>query len=60
VQCYLDLTITFSVTNAVQMLYSVTNLPYMIEKLVNALVRQRAGQLDLDRIIEDPSQISRL
>lgn len=60
VQCYLDLTITFSITNAVQMLYSCTNLPYMIEKLVNALVRSRAGQLDLDRLIEDPSQIARL
>lgn len=60
VQCYLDLTITFSITNAVQMLYSVTNLPYMIEKLVNGLVRSRAGQLDLDRLIEDPSQIARL
>ncbi|CAL5996837.1 Band_7 protein [Hexamita inflata] len=60
VQCYLDLTVTYSITNAVQMLYSVTNLPYMIEKIINALVRQRAGQLDLDRIIEDPSQISRL
>jgi regulator of protease activity HflC (stomatin/prohibitin superfamily) len=42
------------------MLYSVTNLPYMIEKLLNALVRSRAGQLELDRIIEDPSQIARL
>ena len=43
VQCYLDLTITFSITNAITMLYSVTNLPYMLEKLVNGLVRSRAG-----------------
>eukprot|EP00702_Spironucleus_salmonicida_P003918 EST45209.1 hypothetical protein SS50377_14781 [Spironucleus salmonicida] len=60
IQCYIDLTINYKVINAHDLVYNVKNMPYMLSLLVNAIVRSQCGEMDLDNIIEDPQQISRL
>lgn len=42
------------------MAYSVTNLPNVLSKLLQAQLRDVAGSLDVDRIIEDTSILDRV
>ena len=42
------------------MVYSVTNLPNVLSKLLQARLRDVAGSLDVDRIIEDAAILDRV
>ena len=42
------------------MAYSVTNLPNVLSKLLQAQLRDVAGSLDVDRIIEDTAILDRV
>ena len=42
------------------MVYSVTNLPNVLSKLLQAQLRDVAGSLDVDRIIEDAAILDRV
>ena len=51
---FIDLQVLqYHIVNAKQMAYSVTNLPNVLSKLLQAQLRDVAGSLDVDRIIED-------
>ena len=50
----------YRITNVKQMVYSVTNLPNILSKLLQAQLRDVAGSLDVDRIIEDAAILDRV
>ena len=50
----------YRVVNPKQMVYSVTNLPNVLSKLLQAQLRDVAGSLDVDRIIEDTAILDRV
>lgn len=57
---YLDAVLQYHITNPKQMAYSVTNLPNVLSKLLQAQLRDVAGSLDVDRIIEDTAILDRV
>ncbi|KAK8792475.1 hypothetical protein WA538_005565 [Blastocystis sp. DL] len=57
---YLDAVLQYHIVNAKQMAYSVTNLPNVLSKLLQAQLRDVAGSLDVDRIIEDTAILDRV
>ena len=40
------------------MIYSTQNLPYMLSKLLQAQIRNAAGTLDVDKIVDDTTVLS--
>jgi regulator of protease activity HflC (stomatin/prohibitin superfamily) len=50
---YLDAILSYKITNPKQMIYSCNNLPDLLSKLLQAALRNVAGSLELDQIIED-------
>lgn len=53
----LDAILGYKITNAKIMVYSCQNLPYLLSKLMQAQLRNTAGLLDVDQIIEDNSRL---
>jgi len=50
---FLDCVVNYAIKNPKQMIYSVTNLPHVIERILQAQIRNVAGGLDVDQLIED-------
>lgn len=50
----------YRITNPKQMVYSVNNLPNVLSRLLQARLRDVAGSLDVDRIIEDTAILDRV
>jgi len=50
---YLDAILSYQITNPKLMIYSCNNLPDMLSKMLQASLRNVAGALELDQIIED-------
>eukprot|EP00698_Gefionella_okellyi_P009371 TRINITY_DN2377_c0_g1_i1.p1 TRINITY_DN2377_c0_g1~~TRINITY_DN2377_c0_g1_i1.p1 ORF type:complete len:278 (-),score=41.36 TRINITY_DN2377_c0_g1_i1:97-930(-) len=55
---YLDAVLSYKIVNPKQMLYSCNNLPDMLSKLMQAALRNVAGTLELDQIIEDTASLN--
>jgi len=54
---HLDVVMNYAITNPVKKIYSVTNLPHMLSKLLQAQIRNVAGTMEVDRLIEGDTQI---
>lgn len=54
----LDAIINYKVTDAAKMIYTTQNLPYMLSKLLQAQIRNVAGMLDVDKIVDDTTVLS--
>eukprot|EP00753_Platysulcus_tardus_P015619 PLAT5139.1.p1 GENE.PLAT5139.1~~PLAT5139.1.p1 ORF type:complete len:331 (-),score=161.48 PLAT5139.1:106-1098(-) len=50
---YLDAVLSYTISTPTTMIYSTRNLPHMLSKLLQAQIRNVAGSLDVDQIIED-------
>jgi regulator of protease activity HflC (stomatin/prohibitin superfamily) len=59
-QLLLDAILNYRITSARTTLYTTTNLPRMLSKLLQAQVRSVAASLDVDQLIEGSSAIARL
>ena len=57
---YLDAVLSYKIVSPKTMIYSCQNLPHMLSKLLQAQVRNVAGGLDVDQIIEDVAQMDRV
>jgi len=57
---YLDAVMNYKVTNPKTMMYNTQNLPMMISKILQAQIRNIAGTLDVDQIIEDTAAMDRV
>ncbi|GIQ88464.1 stomatin family protein, partial [Kipferlia bialata] len=55
--CYLDCCLSYSIQNPRQMIYSCQNLPLMLQKCLQSHVRNVAGQLDIDQLIEESGSL---
>ena len=55
---HLDAVLSFRVTNPKTMIYNSVNLPWMLSKLLQAQVRNVAGTMDVDQLIDDASVMS--
>eukprot|EP00768_Dysnectes_brevis_P002614 gnl/Dysnectes_brevis/193_a222_6005.p1 GENE.gnl/Dysnectes_brevis/193_a222_6005~~gnl/Dysnectes_brevis/193_a222_6005.p1 ORF type:complete len:342 (-),score=131.25 gnl/Dysnectes_brevis/193_a222_6005:31-1056(-) len=58
--CRVDMTMNYSVIDPRQRIYSVQNLPLLLSKLLQAHVRNRAGTMTLDQLIEQSQLLSQL
>lgn len=56
----LDAVLNYRVTSARTMLYNCQNLPQMLSKLLQAQIRNVAGALDVDQLIEDTAAMDRV
>jgi len=54
----LDAVINYKITKPEVMLYGVQNLPYMLSKLLQAQIRNVAGTLDVDSIVDDTTALT--
>ena len=54
----LDAILNYRVTDPSKMIYSTQNLPYMLSKLLQAQIRNAAGTLDVDKIVDDTTVLS--
>ena len=54
----LDAVINYKVTKPEVMIYGVQNLPYMLSKLLQAQIRNVAGTLDVDSIVDDTTALT--
>jgi len=54
----LDAVMGYRISNAKKMIYNSQNLPYMLAKLLQAQVRNVAGTLDVDSIVDDTTALS--
>ena len=54
----LDAVVNYRVTNPEKMIYAVQNLPYMLAKLLQAQIRNVAGSLDVDSIVDDTTALT--
>jgi len=54
----LDCVLQFKIQNPKLMIYSTINLPYMLSRLLQAYVRNVAGTLDVDQLVDDTSEMS--
>ncbi len=59
-QLQLDAILNYQITSARTALYTTTNLPRMLSKLLQAQVRSVAASLDVDQLIEGSSAVARL
>jgi regulator of protease activity HflC (stomatin/prohibitin superfamily) len=57
---YLDVLLNYKVVNPKAMAYSAQNLPNMMARLLQAQVRNVAGNLEVDALIEETSQMDRV
>lgn len=57
---HLDAVLNYKIINAKDMIYNSQNLPHMLSKLLQAQIRNVAGMLDVDQIIEDNSAMDRV
>lgn len=55
---HLDCVLAWKIVSPKKMIYSTINLPYMLSKLLQAQVRNVAGNLDVDQIIDDTTAMS--
>jgi regulator of protease activity HflC (stomatin/prohibitin superfamily) len=55
---HLDCVLAWKIVSPKNMIYKTQNLPYMLAKLLQAQVRNIAGNLDVDQIIDDTSAMS--
>lgn len=56
----LDAILQYRVTNPMKMMYTTTNLPLVLSKILQAAMRNVAGMLDVDQIIEDTAALDRV
>ena len=56
----LDAVLQYSITSPKTTIYAVDNLPNILSKLLQAQIRNVAGSLDVDQIIEDTAQMDRV
>lgn len=56
----LDAVLNYRIVNPKQMIYSSQNLPLMLSKILQAQIRNVAGSLDVDQIIEDTAAMDRV
>mmetsp|Transcript_9 Transcript_9/g.18 ORF Transcript_9/g.18 Transcript_9/m.18 type:complete len:334 (-) Transcript_9:30-1031(-) len=56
----LDAMLTYNVVSPVKMAYGVQNLPHMLAKLLQGQIRNVAGSLDVDQIVEDQAAMDRV
>lgn len=54
----LDAVLSWKIVNQRQMIYSTVNLPQMLSKMLQAQLRNVAGSLDVDQIIEEASTLN--
>ncbi|OQS02775.1 hypothetical protein THRCLA_04890 [Thraustotheca clavata] len=57
---FLDAVLQYSITSPKTYIYSVKNLPHLLSMLLQAQIRNVAGSLDVDQIIEDTAQMDRV
>ncbi|KDO32478.1 hypothetical protein SPRG_02955 [Saprolegnia parasitica CBS 223.65] len=57
---FLDAVLQYSITSPKTYIYSVQNLPHLLSVLLQAQIRNVAGSLDVDQIIEDTAQMDRV
>lgn len=57
---HLDCVLQFKINNPKVMIYNTINLPYMLSRLLQAYVRNVAGTLDVDQLVDDTSEMSRI
>mmetsp|Transcript_17815 Transcript_17815/g.51811 ORF Transcript_17815/g.51811 Transcript_17815/m.51811 type:complete len:336 (-) Transcript_17815:191-1198(-) len=57
-QLQLDAVLSWKIVNQRQMIYSTVNLPQMLSKVLQAQLRNVAGSLDVDQIIEEASTLN--
>ncbi len=57
---FLDAILQYRIVSPKQMIYSSQNLPRMLSKLLQAQIRNVAGMLDVDQIIEDTAALDRV
>lgn len=55
---YLDAVLSYVIVNPKQMIYSVQNVPMMLSRITQSALRNVAGSLDLDQIIEDSTWLN--
>jgi len=55
---FLDAVLSYRITTPKTMIYSCTNLPHILSKLLQAQLRNVAGSLDIDQIIEDSASLN--
>lgn len=56
----LDAVLQYSITSPKTQIYTVQNLPHLLSRLLQAQIRNVAGALDVDQIIEDTAQMDRV
>lgn len=56
----LDAILQYRIISPVKMIYSSQNVPMMLSKLLQAQVRNIAGLMDVDQVIEDVSALNRV
>ncbi|EAL67784.1 hypothetical protein DDB_G0279271 [Dictyostelium discoideum AX4] len=56
----LDAVLSYKITNPKQMIYSCVNLPNILSKLLQAQLRNLAGTLEIDQIIEESHLLNAL
>jgi regulator of protease activity HflC (stomatin/prohibitin superfamily) len=57
---HLDAILQYRIVNPVKMIYASQNVPMMLSKLLQAQIRNIAGLMDVDQIIEDVSALNRV
>jgi regulator of protease activity HflC (stomatin/prohibitin superfamily) len=57
---YLDAVLSYKIVSPKTMIYNSQNLPHMLSKLLQAQIRNVAGVLDVDQIIEDTAAMDRV
>ncbi len=57
---FVDAVLQYSITSPKSFIYSVVNLPHLLSNLMQAQIRNVAGSLDVDQIIEDTAQMDRV
>ncbi|ETW08311.1 hypothetical protein H310_00924 [Aphanomyces invadans] len=57
---FLDAVLQYSITSPKTYIYTVKNLPHLLSVLLQAQIRNVAGSLDVDQIIEDTAQMDRV
>lgn len=59
-QIYLDALLNYKITNPKLMVYSTQNLPRVMSLLLQAQIRNVAGSLDVDSVIEETASMDRV
>lgn len=56
----LDAVLQFRITDPRKMLYTTQNLPHMLSRILMAQIRNVAGMMDVDQIIEDQASLTEI